>query len=353
MVTADSIRLLLMIVIHFRYKEYTVMEMGNKSVELAEEARSCPECGSDRLIRDYARGELLCESCGLVLAEKQVDQGPEWTAYDSEDRDKLSRIGAPKSYTSQAINLTTIITASNRDSRGNPIPAKEMEKFYRMRKLQHHSGHSKPGERSLPETIRALDRYASFLELPKSIREEAGFICKKALERGFLRGRSIEALVAAAIYASCRISGVPRTLEEMSNVTGMPRKVVAKSYGALARVLQLRVPQSKPVDYISRFCSELGLGNGVQAEARRILKEIDDVDGSLSLSPIGTSAAAIYLASLACGERRPQKAIARVAGVSEVTLRNRFQLVNKAFMSTLSLPRGRVPKHQRAPWRGS
>jgi len=327
--------------------------MSSKNVELVEETVVCPECSSDRLVRDYARGELLCESCGLVLDEKQVDQGPEWTAYDSEDRDKLSRTGSPRNYTSQAINLTTIIPASNRDSRGNPIPAKEIEKFYRMRKLQHHSGHSKPGERSLPETIRALDRYSSFLELPRSIKEQTGFICKKALEKGFLRGRSIEALVAASVYAACRINGVPRTLEEVSQVTNMPKKVVAKAYGALSRVLQLRVPQSKPADYISRFCSELGLGTSVEVEARRILKEIDDVDGSLSLSPIGTSAAAIYLASLACGERRPQKAIAKVAGVSEVTLRNRFQLVNKAFMNNLSLPRGRVPKHQRVPGRGS
>lgn len=327
--------------------------MGSKTVELVEEVKDCPECGSQRLVRDYTRGELLCQSCGLVIDDKQIDQGPEWTAYDSQERDRLSRTGAPRSYTSQSINLTTVIPSSNKDSRGNLIPAREMEKFYRMRKLQHHSGHNRPGERSLPETLRALDRVASFLELPKSIREQAGFVCKKALEKGFLRGRSIEALVAAAVYASCRINGVPRTLEELSNVTGMPKKVVAKAYGALARTLQLRVPPSKPADYISRFCSELGLGTGVQAEARRILKQIDDVDGSLSLSPIGTSAAAIYLASLACGERRPQKAIAKVAGVSEVTLRNRFALVNKAFMSSLSLPRGRVPKHQQIPGRGS
>ena len=321
--------------------------MGSKTVELVDEVASCPECSSDRLIRDYTRGELLCGSCGLVLDEKQVDQGPEWTAYDSEGRDKLSRTGSPKSYTNQSINLTTIIAASNRDSRGNPIPAREMEKFYRMRKLQHHSSHSRPGERSLPETIRVIDRFASFLELPKSIKEQTGFICKKALEKGFLRGRSIEALVSASVYAACRMNGIPRTLEEVSQVTNLPKKVVAKAYGALARALQLRVPQSKPGDYISRFCSELGLGTGVQAEARRILKQIDDMDGSLSLSTIGTSAAAIYLASLSCGERRPQKAIAKVAGVSEVTLRNRFQLVNKAFMNSLSLPRGRVPKHQR------
>jgi len=320
--------------------------MVSKNVELVEEIKNCPECDSDRLVRDYTRGELHCESCGLVLDDTQIDLGPEWTAYDSQEREKLSRTGAPRSYTSQAINLTTLIASSNRDSRGNRIPSKEIEKFYRMRKLQHHSGHSKPGERSLPETIRTIDRISSLLELPKSIREEAGYICKKALEKGFLRGRSIGALVAAATYAACRMRGVPRTLEEVSTATGLSKKIVTKAYSALSRLLLLRVPPPKPSDYVSRFCSELGLGTEVQTEARKILKEIDDMDGSLSLSPIGTSAAAIYLASLICGERRPQKAIAKVAGVSEVTLRNRFQLVNKEIMNKLSLPRGRVPKRR-------
>lgn len=317
--------------------------------QLVEEERNCPECGSDHLVRDYARGELVCDTCGLVINENQIDEGPEWAAYNQEESDRLARTGAPRNYTSQAISLTTVIPFTDRDSRGNPIPIKEREKFFRMRKLQKHSSHSKPGERSLPETLRALDRISSLIGLPRSLREEAGFICKKALERGLLRGRSIEALVAAAVYASCRMSGVPRTLDEVSQVAGIKKKVVGKAYGALMRELQLRIPPSRPGDYISRFCSELGLKADVQSEAYRILKEMEKLDGSLSLSPVGTSAAAIYLASLACNQRRPQRAIARVAGVSEVTLRNRFQYLSDGFMKTLTLPRGRVPKLRSNP----
>src|SRR5206468_1444770 len=160
---------------------------------------------------------------------------------------------------------------ANKDARGNTIPLREREKFYRMRKLQRHSGHSRPGERSLPETIRSLDRVASLMGLPRPVKDEAGFICKKALEKGLVRGRSIE------------------------------------------------------------------------AESNKILKELEKIDSSMSLSPSGTAAAAIYLASLASGERRPQKAIAKIAGVSEVTLRNRFQFM-EGFMQQLILPRGRAPK---------
>ena len=166
---------------------------------------------------------------------------------------------------------------------------------------------------------------------------------RQALEKGLVRGRSIEAIVAAAVYAACRIDGVPRTLDELQQVTGVRKKTIGKAYGALLRTLTLRVPPSRPTNYVSRFCSRLGLSNTVEAEAQKILKELEKIDSSMSLSPSGTAAAAIYLASLSCGERRPQKAIAKIAGVSEVTLRNRFQFM-EGFMQQLVLPRGRAPK---------
>ena len=319
------------------------MPSGTHAETIIDEERSCPECGSEHLVRDYARGELVCDACGLVVSESAIDEGPEWAAYSAEENQRLSRTGAPRSIVAGASSLTTVIPLSTKDARGNTIPLKEREKFYRMRKLQHHSGHSRPGERSLPETIRSLERVAAHMGLPKPVKEEAGFICKKALEKGLVRGRSIEGVVAAAVYAACRINEVPRTLDELQQVTGIRKKVIGKAYGALLRSLTLRVPASRPADYVSRFCSKLGLSNAVQAEALKILKELEKMDTSMSLSPIGTAAAAIYLASLAHGERRPQKAIAKVAGVSEVTLRNRFQFM-EGYVEQLVMPRGRAPK---------
>jgi len=320
------------------------MSTATKSELLVDEEQRCPECSGEHLVRDYSRGELVCDTCGLVISESQIDPGPEWAAYSPEESDRLSRTGAPRSFSTGAVGLTTVIPSANRDARGNAIPMREREKFYRMRKLQRHSGHSRPGERSLPETLRSVDRVSALLGLPKPVRDEAGFICRKALEKGLLRGRSIEGLVAAATYAACRILGVPRTLDELQRATGVRKKVIGKAYSALQRELTLRVPPSRPESYVQRFCSELGLSQAVQAEANRIIKEIEKADPSLSLSPVGTAASAIYVASLAAGERRPQKAIAKVAGVSEVTLRNRFRFMNDSFMKQIVLPRGRVPR---------
>src|SRR5438445_6934569 len=97
-----------------------------------------------------------------------------------------------------------------------------------MRKLQRHSGHSRPGERSLPETIRSLDRVASLMGLPRPVKDEAGFICRKALEKGLGRGRSIEGIVAGAVYGACRIDGVRRTLGGLRQGTGVRKKAIGK-----------------------------------------------------------------------------------------------------------------------------
>src|SRR2546428_367814 len=150
---------------------------------------------------------------------------------------------------------------------------------------------SRPGERSLPETSRSLDRVAALMGVPRPVKDEAGLICKKALEKGLVRGRSIEAIVAAAVYAACRIDGVPRTLDELQQVTGVRKKTIGKAYGALLRTLTLRVPPSRPMNYVSRFCSRLGLSNTVEAEAQKILKELEKIDSSMSLSPSGTATA--------------------------------------------------------------
>ena len=42
-----------------------------------EVVNACPECSSERLVRDYERAEIVCESCGLVLDDFIIDEGPD------------------------------------------------------------------------------------------------------------------------------------------------------------------------------------------------------------------------------------------------------------------------------------
>ncbi|HYM41086.1 MAG TPA: TFIIB-type zinc ribbon-containing protein [Thermoplasmata archaeon] len=312
----------------------------------AEEEQSCPECKGIHLVLDEVRGELVCDSCGLVLQDHALDRSPEWSAYAPEDAARLAHTGAPRDPLSGATGLTTVIAVPHRDAHGNAIPSGERGAFYRMQKLQRHSSHAFPGERSLPTAIRVLDRYASLLALPKTVRNEAGFLCRKAFQRQLARGRSIETLVAGAVYAACRIDGVPRTLDELQQVTGIRKTRIGAAYRTLHRELSLAIHASQPADYVQRFCSELGLSAHVEREAFQLLQVFEPPESATSVSPCGTAGAAIYLAALVCGEPRSEKAIAKVAGVSEVTLRNRFQAM-RAIRPEVVTPRGRVPKAPR------
>ncbi|HIH28172.1 MAG TPA: transcription initiation factor IIB, partial [Thermoplasmata archaeon] len=74
-----------------------------------------------------------------------------------------------------------------------------------------------------------------------------------------------------------------------------------------------------------RFCSELKLSGDVQAKAIEILKDAADKELTSGRGPTGVAAASIYISSILCGERRTQREVADVAGVTEVTIRNRYK----------------------------
>lgn len=311
-----------------------------------DEEGACPECRGTHLILDDVRGELVCDDCGLVLQDRAVDRSPEWTAYSAEAVTRFAHTGAPRDPLSGASGLTTVIPSPHRDANGTAIPIEGRGTLYRIQRLQRHASHALPGERSIPEAARVLDRFVSALDLPRNVRDEAGFLCRKAIQRRLARGRSIEVLVAGAVYAACRIGGVPRTLDELERVTGLPRTRVGAAYRSLHRELSLAVHASHPAEYVQRFCSELALSNRVEREALSLLREFEPPGTATSVSPCGTAGAAIYLASLVCDEPRSEKAIAKVAGVSEVTLRNRFQTM-RVLLPEVESPRGRLPKTPR------
>jgi len=150
-------------------------------------------------------------------------------------------------------------------------------------------------------------------------------IYRKAVLKNLIRGRSIEGVSAAALYAACRQCNVPRTLDEIAGSSRVSRKEIGRTYRFIARELGLKLMPTSPQDYISRFCSELKLSGDVQSKAIEILKDAADKELTSGRGPTGVSAASIYIASILCGERRTQREVADVAGVTEVTIRNRYK----------------------------
>ncbi|VVB65548.1 Transcription initiation factor IIB [Candidatus Gugararchaeum adminiculabundum] len=289
----------------------------------------CPECGNTKLIKDFEKGEIACSQCGLVVAENIADEGPEWRAFDSEQREKRARGGAPIRYMRPNKGLVTEIDQYNRDIRGARISSKKQAQLYRMRKWHKRASIASSMERNLAIALSELDRIASYLGLSESLRESCALLYRKCIEKGLIRGRLIESVVSASIYATCRMHGIPRTLDEISAIAGIEKKEIGRAYRFIARELDLDVPLTDPSHYVPKFVSALNLSGKVQERALLLLKKALKKGLISGRGPTGVSAAAVYIASATVGERRTQKEVADVAGVTEVTIRNRYRELKK------------------------
>jgi len=271
--------------------------------------RKCPECGSKNVVSDSKHAELYCADCGMVIAENLVDLGPEWRAYDSEQASKRVRTGPGMSYRIHDKGLST------------PMP-KLPAGIKRLRWVNMDSS-----EKTLAFALIEIDRMACALKLPNDIKEAASVLYRKAEKKKLIKGRSIEELVSAMLYIICRQYGVPRTLKEIAEVSRSPIKKIRRAYIFLLRKLELKIAPADPSHYIPRFCSELGLSEATRERAIEIIKENKGTGAARGWAPIGTAAAAIYIAAALSdeGEYRTEKEIAKVAGTTEITIRSRYK----------------------------
>jgi len=196
-------------------------------------------------------------------------------------------------------------------------------KFFRLRKW--HIRISTAIERNLKLALSELKRVSSFLKLPKSVEEESARIYRLAVQRGLVRGRSMESVVAGALYAACRRHEVPRTLDELSEASGIDKKEIGRTYRFITRELQIKILPSNPTDYVARFSSSLRLNAETQSYAVEILEQAQKNELTSGRGPTGIAAAALYVSALVHGEKRTQREVADVAGVTEVTIRNRYK----------------------------
>ncbi|MFA5176265.1 MAG: transcription initiation factor IIB [Candidatus Nanoarchaeia archaeon] len=279
----------------------------------------CPECGSNNLSIEKDRGEVICRDCGLVIEEKMVDFGQEWREFEDKAESRR-RTGQALTYTKYDKGLGTSIGQTGDIFQ---LGGKERNKFFRLRKWQYRV--STAIERNLKLALAELKRVSSFLKLPKSVDEEAARIYHMAVQRGLVRGRSMESVVAGALYAACRRNEVPRTLDELSEASGIEKKEVGRTYRFITRELGIRILPSDPVDYLPRFVSALKLSADAQSKAVELLQKATKAELTSGRGPTGIAAAALYVAALLNNEKRTQREVADVAGVTEVTIRNRYK----------------------------
>ncbi len=291
---------------------------------MSKHIKRCPECNSINITYEEQQGEIICNDCGLLIEEKMVDTGQD-AGGQFDKNDKKGRGGAPLSAQKYDKGLTTNIGEISDIYR---LEAGQTRKFLRLKKWQERVSTSI--ERNLRLAMSELRRVAAFLSLPSVVRDEAVRVYQFVLQRGLVRGRSMESVIAACIYAACRSYNIPRTLDEIANASDVPRKEIGRTYRFIIRKLGIKVKPSAPKDYITRFSSILHLSPKAQNGALAILKKAEITELTSGRGPAGIAAAALYVAALMSDEKKTQREVADVAGITEVTIRNRYkELIEK------------------------
>ena len=292
-------------------------------------AEKCPECGSTNLIQDFDTGEIICGSCGLVIREQEMDKGPEWRAFTQEEKESRSRVGVPTSFSVHDKGLSTAISHVDRDAFGRKLPLSTRLQMWRLRKWQIRSRVHSSIDRNLAQAMAELDRLSDKVHIPSAVKERAAVIYRKALDKGLVRGRSIAAIAAAALYAACRATKTPRTLREIAEASLVDKKDVARCYRLLLRELEVQMPIADPLVYVSKIAEKTGISGKTQGLAIEILREAKKRGAVAGKDPMGLAAAALYIACLKNNEKKTQKDIAEAAGVTEVTVRNRYKTLKR------------------------
>jgi len=294
-----------------------------ETTEKADSTLACPEC-EGKLVADDEHGETVCTNCGLVVEEDSVDRGPEWRAFDAKEKDEKSRVGAPTTQMMHDKGLSTNIDWRDKDAYGNALGAKQRKKMQRLRKWNERFRTRDSKERNLKQALGEIDRMASALGLPENVRETASVIYRRALDENLLPGRSIEGVSTASVYAAARQAGVPRSLDEITEVSRVEKSEIARTYRYVVRELGLEVRPADPESYVPRFASSLELSEEAERRARELLKNAKEQGVHSGKSPVGLAAAAVYAAALLTNEKTTQAAVSEVADISEVTIRNRY-----------------------------
>src|ERR671918_352329 len=330
------------------------MYMSNRSKQntISEYTKVvCPNCNvnpdsgnknssSSNIITDHESGEYICGNCGLVLsAEKAQETRPEWRTFNSE-QSNINRIrtGMPTSLARHDMGLSTIIGRTDKDYNGNRIATSIKSTIDRLRILDYRTQLYSSTDRSLKKAFYELDKLKDKLVLPDSVVEKTAYIYRKAQSRGMIRGRTVSAMLAAAIYIACREIGVGKTLRDIAQGTNVKPQTLSQSYRILLTELDIKTPMLDPMRCVVKAANKMKLSERITRQALNIMQTAVRKEASAGKNPMGLAAAVLYISFLNNNinesinnnkrnennnnGKRSQTSFAQAAGITDVTLRH-------------------------------
>ncbi|MBC8224495.1 transcription initiation factor IIB [Candidatus Bathyarchaeota archaeon] len=298
-------------------------------MEVITQQASCDVCDGTERIHDEVNGEIVCARCGLVRTDEVFNHGPEWRAFTPSESAKRER-ATPTPYSAFEGGMFTRFR-EGRDANGTKLNPEQLQKWRRLRRFDLRTKSDDNKIRNLNQATVEVERYTDRLHLPRGIKDTALFIYRKALKEDLIRGRTISDFVAAAVYAACRGSNVPRSLSNVSEASGRSVKDISRTYRLLVRSLKLRMPVDNPMKFVPRIAGSLNIDVETERKTIESLRRAGERKLLIGKDPRSMATAALYMACKSNKRKMTQKKLADAAGISTVSLRNRLRELEAAF----------------------
>ena len=305
--------------------------------------QSCSECKST-LVDDMQNGEIICSGCGIVVADQIVDSGPETISSNLEDKMKLARATGQTTYSQHDLGITTEISMGSKDFSGKTINHEVSNQMRNLRKWQQRVRISSPKERRLANVLAKMGETCNSLNLSKNVLETASMIYRNLDGHVDVKGKSVVSMTAATIYIACKQCDVVRSLEEIcrgicpAKDVKSKTKLAAKYYRTMVmEVGQLSAPVVTMDKYISKIANMTQTEVRVERLALEIAEKTKDSNISDGKAPNGIAAAYLYVSSVLLGQNVLQRDVSSIAGVTEVTIRNRCKEILTSYKLKITL----------------
>jgi transcription initiation factor TFIIB len=161
------------------------------------------------------------------------------------------------------------------------------------------------------------------------LKDEIGYrienIYAKAKGMGLIQGRDHHSIVVAATYIACKESGIIQTLTDFASVLQVGRKQLARNYRLLISKLAIQIPNDDPYIFLYLLANRCKIGDETKRQAIILMNYSLKREFPAGKNPMSVAASVLSIACITTSEYRSQRSIAKAAGITDVTLRNRIK----------------------------
>jgi transcription initiation factor TFIIB len=316
-----------------RLKQILDVNSGHQEIQSLERQKindglpecKTPDCKGKPQITDDTTGEIICGSCGSILSERSVDINSEKTG-DFYEYLAKSRTGPEQSLSLYDMGMMTVI--SDKDATGKYLSDSMKNTFGRLKRLNSRS-RARYSNRTLRFALLFLHSLKTKLGLPDSVAENAAYIYRKVMQKRITVGRNAKILMCASVYVSCRQSGVPRSITDVSQASFVTKKELSRACRILIVNLDLNLGFCEPFEFVAKIANEAKITEQTSRNALESLHKLSEKGLADGKNPVVLAAATLYLSCVLNGENKTQSELARASGTTATALRIRYAALKK------------------------